>query len=343
MNQKNNFDEIDKILFDYFENEEEQMPDYVQELISNTMKKIQQQKNNDRFVYIKKIAIIIISFGILTTSMVFAKEVIHYISSLFTNNTEAINTAVQNDYVQELDIDYVYDKDIGVTLDYILLDDNNLALSIVYKYDGNKLIDEIIIDDFKIKGDNQIIIWKKTKGIRNFYTEGAFLSTTSNGIKISENMYKDSLLITSKQFSEFNNIILEINSLKIKENGEYKNQNGKWILEAKIDNVKLNREKLQYYIEYNKYIKDSQIDITETSLNVLLNFNIELDRELISDTKGIILKDTREKEYNYKILKYDSQTLYLEYDMSKFLEDIDNFKLSIRISKDEIIELKLNK
>ena len=343
MNQENNLDEIDKIFIDYFKNEKvEPIPQCVQDSFNKTVNKI--KKTHNYMNYLRKIAVIIISVGILSTSVVFAKDIIHFISSLFTNSTDAINTAVENNYVQEVDIDYVYDKNIGVTIDYVLLDDSNLDVSLIYKYIGNEAIDEIIIDDFIIKSDTGTILWERTKDIRNSLMEGFILSTSNNAVNIAENIYKDSLLITSKQFSSCNNIILEINSLKIKINGEYIVQNGSWILETKIDKNKLKREKIEYNIEKNEYIKNSLIEMTETSLKIQLDFDNDINQDLIKDIDNVTLSDTLGNEYKYKSLDlYNNKTLFLEYEISKFSENINNFILQMVINKDKVIELRFNR
>ena len=152
MEQKNNYDEIDKRLFEYFKNEkEEPVPQSVYDAIDETVKKIKNSRSKTNYIqYLRKIAVIVLCIGVLSTGVVFAKDIVHYISAFFTRSTEGINTAVENNYVQEVNLEYVYDNDIGVTIDHIVLDDRNLDISFVYKYDGNEKIDDLRIDDFKI-------------------------------------------------------------------------------------------------------------------------------------------------------------------------------------------------
>ncbi len=339
MNQENNFDEIDKIFVDYFKNEKiEPIPKSVQDSFNETLNKIKSSYNY--IYYLSKVAVIVVIIGILSTSVVFAKDIVHFISSIFTNSTEAINTAIDNNYVQELNLDYVYYNDVGVTIDYILLDNSNLDISLIYKYIGSDTIDEIIIDEFKIKSDKEAILWERAEE-ENTLMEGATLSKISDVINIDKNVYKDSLLISSKHFSEINSIILEINSFKIKINGEYKIQDGKWIIEAKIDKDKLKREKVEYEIESNEYISDSFIEMTETSLNIHLDFNIMIDTDILKNPDNVVLIDAGYNKHSYKKLDlYNEQTLYLEYDIGRFSENIENFTLEIMITDDEMIVLK---
>ena len=99
MNQENNIDELDKMLFNYFDNNKD-VPNYINETIHNTLQKEKKQRNS--FNIMKKVAMIIISFGIISTSFVFADDIIDFITSIFTNSTEAIDSAVENGYVQNV-------------------------------------------------------------------------------------------------------------------------------------------------------------------------------------------------------------------------------------------------
>ena len=119
MDQENN---IDKILFDCFE-EDKNVPNYINETIHNTLKNKKKQEYYNKFL--RKVATIIITIGIVSTSVVFADDIINFITSLFINSTEAIDIAVENGYVQNIDMEYVYDNDIGIKVDNLILDDTN--------------------------------------------------------------------------------------------------------------------------------------------------------------------------------------------------------------------------
>ena len=44
-----------------------------------------------------------------------------------------MDTAVENGYVQNVDMDFIEDNNLGVKVDYVLMDDHNLNISFVYK------------------------------------------------------------------------------------------------------------------------------------------------------------------------------------------------------------------
>ncbi len=213
----------------------------------------------------------------------------------------------------------------------------------MYKYTGSGMVEEISIEDFKITSDTGKILWNEEEGIRDYITEGFSLSKSGEVIKIGENIYKDSLLISSEHFSSCNDIILQINSFRVKVSGEYITQEGSWKLEAPIDTNKLSRENIQYKVEENKYIQNSLAEMTETSFKIELNFNLDIKEEYIKNEENVILVADDGKEYTYKISSCNKRSLYLEYEIGRFLENIDNFILKIRIAENNMLELKLYK
>lgn len=66
---------------------------------------------------------------VLSTGVVFAKDINNYFSNLFNNSNKAIDVAVENGYVQQIDTGYTYDKDIGIKVENLVLDDLNLDIS----------------------------------------------------------------------------------------------------------------------------------------------------------------------------------------------------------------------
>lgn len=350
MSQENHIDEFDEFLFDYFRKEKENaqpVSKCVNDAIDEAVKKLKYRRMYSN--YAKRVAVIIMSIIFLSTGAVFAKDIVHFISSLFTNSTDSINTAIENNYVQEVKIEYVYYNNIGIALDYVVLDNTTLDLSLLYKYTGNEVVVEIMIDEYIVKADNNIILWENIEGIKNNHTEADMLYNFGN-IIVEENTYRDSILLSSKSFPDFETIILEIKSLKLKINGEYVVENGNWILNTKIDKNILKAQKVQYEIEQNEYIQSSLVEITETLLKIQLDFNISISSEIIKNEGSIILRDVVGKEYRYKTLKmpkYNSETntqsIYLEYDISRFSENIDKLELELNIDTGQNIIIKMNK
>ena len=346
MDQENNIDELDKMIFDCFESNKD-VPNYINETIHNTLQKEKKQKKS--FNIMKKVAMIIISFGIISTSIVFADDIINFITSIFTNSTEAIDSAVESGYVQNVDMDYVYDNDIRVRVDNIVLDDTNLDISFVYNYLGSDVIDSLELYKYKIKDENNNVLYELDRN--TYYKENVSIATQlkkdNDIVLIDKNEFRESLLYASKKFVNCKEIIIEISEIKITRNTNSDIKNGSWNISIQIGEGLKNRESEFYEIENNKYLNDSKVELTETSLKFNMEFNFRLDKSLLRSSETIILRDSSGKEYNYKFSDMEHTEnncckLYLEYDIGKFFENINNLELVIHNENKEI-NIKLKK
>lgn len=332
MNNLREYDEMDEYLFNCFEKHKD-VPKETIKIIENTFKNRKKKTNNALTIIFQKVAVILIILGIISTSVVFAKDIYNFIISLFTNTTEAINTAVENNYVQELNTDYVYSNNIGIKLESLLVDDTTIDLSLIYKYDGLEDIEDIRIDNFTLKNDNDTIIWKNTKNQTDKITEGIYIFTDNRSIKLDDNTYKDSILITSTNFSNFTKIYLEISSVLFNINGEYEEQNGKWKFEIELDTEKLERNTIKYNILPNEYLVSGNVEMTETKLKIQLNLNIEINKYLIEEYEIAVLRNSFGEKGRCKSTKIDNKNIYLEYDISNLSKNIEKFELELIINE----------
>ena len=344
MNQENNIDELDKMLFNYFDSNKD-VPNYINETIHNTLQKEKKQRNS--FNIMKKVAMIIISFGIISTSFVFADDIINFITSIFTNSTNGIDSAIQNGYIQNVNMDFVYDNDIGVKVDALVLDDTNLDISFIYNYQGDEKIDSLELYEYTIKDENNNILYEYGDNVKEEFIYPIYVNRYNDTILIEENTYKDSLIYTSKEFSNIKKLIIDIKSFKILSANNSNIQNGNWNIEFKLEESFYLSKNEFFETEYNEFINHSKVELTETSLKLEIELNLNLDKSLLREYKTIIMKDSVGNEYNYKLadlehIDKNTTKLYLEYDISKYFNNINNLELIIR-NKDKDINIKFKK
>lgn len=143
--------------------------------VSN-FQKDQNMSNKNRRLSIRKIASVACICLVLTSGIVFAKDIQEYIINKFKLG-KGVQTAIENGYIAETNNDYIScntnvvspqseellnDINLGIKINTYLLDNSNLSLEIKYKYDnklkelvninnlqGIELLDLIIIDDEK--------------------------------------------------------------------------------------------------------------------------------------------------------------------------------------------------
>ena len=113
-------------------------------------------KNNN--YKIKKGIAVAACFAIVFSGIVYAKDIEQFIKNIFNNSTEAIDLAVENGYVQQNKMNYIYDKEIGIKVDNLVLDDLNLDIS--FNFETKKEdVKSIRFNDFIITNDNGKVVF----------------------------------------------------------------------------------------------------------------------------------------------------------------------------------------
>ena len=120
--------------------------------ISEIKKEGEVAMNKKKSFITKKIGIAACACLVLTTGVVFAKDIENYFKNLFTNTNEAIEAAVENGYVQTEKMDYVYDNNVGIKVDSLVLDDLHLNISFAFEIDDEN-VKSIRFKDFIISSN----------------------------------------------------------------------------------------------------------------------------------------------------------------------------------------------
>lgn len=119
---------------------------------------------------------------LITTGLVFAKDISEFVTKFFTNSNKAIDAAVENGYIQTEEMDFVYDKDIGVKLDSLVLDDLNLNISFNFETKKEN-IKSIRFENFNITNDNNKVVFRSE--FEYFPPELIYLSSEKNTYQVS--------------------------------------------------------------------------------------------------------------------------------------------------------------
>ena len=133
---------------------------------TNTIKsKIRRGRKKIENKYRKGFIAIIILF-ILTTGVVFGKDIISYIISLFDssndghNNDNILNAIEDKNWVQTVNMDYIKINDkYSIKIDYLLIDEMNLY--IIFNFNSIQDLEQyyrISLTDLKITADNDIVL-----------------------------------------------------------------------------------------------------------------------------------------------------------------------------------------
>lgn len=342
MNQMyNSNNDISIRLQEYFKNDfDDEIPSSTKKAIENTYLKIEML---NRMKSIKRVAAIIICAITLTTGLVFAKDIVKYITSIFTSSTESIDIATQNGYVQNVNMEFVYDKDIGIKVDNVIMDESKLDISYLYKVNDD--IDKFELYEYTIKDSNDYI-WYRFNYENYIYDNPPIITgmhNSTNPIKLENNIIKESILYSSNEFPKCEKLFIEINKIRLN------NENiieGNWKIEVNLDDKFNEREKIIYEPSYNEHIINSEIYLTETTLKISLELDVLYDEDFTFYNSPVLENEfNREFISNYKSGIHDEHTskFTFEFNVSKYDKNIDLLYLIIPMKEDTTIRLELNK
>lgn len=344
MNNENQFEELEKELFEYFERKRKlKIPLSTQNVIKNAFKekeiKARQRKN------IPQTVMYIFSIFILMTGIVFAKDVIEIISSLFINSTDSIDTAVENGYVQNVDMDFVYNNDIGIKVNYVLIDNSSLDISYVYKCDNQKyLVNNIELYEYEIKDDMDNILYQfnSENSINTTPLIVKTMTKPNNTIQLQENMFNELILYFADNFPDIEKLFINVKSVKINDS---KMIDGNWELELTLEDKFTQRENIIYEIEKNEQIKSCEITLSETTLKIFLEIYEKCDNIVILQNKPQLQNEFGQsyncKTWNNRNLENGSE-YFLEFDVSQYDKNIEILYLKLKIAENQTIDIQLN-
>jgi len=235
---------------------------------------IAMKKNKKPFA---KIAVVASVCLILTSGIVFAKDIEKIVRKLFTNTTPAIEEATRNGYVQSVYKDFVYDQGIGVRVDNIVLDEINLNISLQYENESKKEnIKSIRMNKFIIKTDTGEKIFdnnqKYSTSLDDVYTAQK-MDWFNQPEKISDYVFKDSILFTMGERSkEKKELKFIIQSFDVTYQDDTKEEIlGDWNFNVEITKEMRKSQTIEYkLLEENKNIESCKATLYPTGLELEL-------------------------------------------------------------------------
>lgn len=291
---------------------------------------------------IKKITLIVLILVMVSGLTAVATFIIKQIRAHFTTSLNAINTAVENDYVQEIDSDFVYDNGIGIKVDAIVLDDKNLDISFVYDVQDKEKYGEITgigIDDYVIKSGDEVLFDTKAYG----YNLIDISKQYSSNYEIVDDNFRNSIIYSMyNEFPLIDKVILEINCIYINTGIQKININGNWKIKYEILDKFNNRLKDNYSMDENLYVRNVRVNLIDTSMKFDIEFVTQLSDEDIINTSLYNDSENKFSWVEYELLK-DHKQLRIIFDIGKYMNNIDELTLEIPRENEDNIILKFRR
>lgn len=316
-------------------------------------------KNKQKIFINRKIGLVACACLVLTTGIVFAKDIENYFRSVFPNSTEAIDMAVENGYIQKEEMDFVYDKDIGVKVDSMVLDEFNLAVSFVYEIKKDN-VKSIFINDFNIVNNTGKKIYEtetkyaeKIEDVQLAYTWDHF----KQPVRVTDTTFSDSMVFGLREAKEeFNELYFKIDSMKIiYEDDSMEIIDGNWEFNVEISEEMRQSSTYKYsMVGENEYVKSCTGTLSNTGMIVEVELSIDFKFEEFMDQcieeniefDNVFALKSKSGEYLPEFIEVSDNGFIIHYsNINKFMDDIDTLELNlnyfdttINIAKENIIK-----
>lgn len=285
--------------------------------IENTLHNLKDAKTMD---IIKNISIVkyitaIFTMIIVTTGIVFAKDISHYVKNFFNNNN-GIDNVINNGYIENVNMQYINSNGTNVKIENLLMDDYNLNFNSKIKLNDtikvNKILD-INFEDVIISDENNRILYCNNKNSFEDYCNKnnlkyEFLAFNNNYINAGINDYIKSIDNPNNEISIIYNLstdkfpkskLLNINLKNIvirTSNDENLTLVGNWQIEVDIPEKFYNRKNVIYNV---KESNNPSIKVTEATV-----YNTGMQFSFYTKINSVYDEDDSEVVRKQKIDEY---------------------------------------
>lgn len=295
-------------------------PQYYSNIIRNALDNEPKKSYVKQISIFKKVACLLLII-VFATSIIYAKDISSYINYILKNNSDnGVQEAINNGYIQDVNMKYIDSNGVKVKVTEILMDDYNLSMMFYIEIPEMENIDEI----YDLKFSNLIITDDKDNIIvaefedsnkyeefckeRNMdisynniaYSNGAFegkiISKFNKDMEYMYKTYSDNFPKSKKLIIDFDKIILSNKNSNQKTAIE-----GNWNLEVNLPETMYNRETVLYSVK--NCTKDDVI-VTKAQVS-----NTAMKIELVTRWgEPVYTEKDSEEEKNRKIEEFFNNT-----------------------------------
>lgn len=320
------------------------LPESFTNMVRNTIKSQKNKKQKKKVIMLKTMAAACACI-LVTTSLVFAKDITKFINTFWKEN-KGIDTAIENGYIHQPNREYTESKGTKIRVNEFLMDENNLCLTFSLKpKEGINLnkIQKIDFSDMIITDENKRILYCEDKNTFEEYSKKNELdnvwkeesetninsgsnwfiqSKSETEIQLVYNLYASQFPQSKKINIHMTQIILFLQEDKSEENITL---TGDWELTIDVPKEFYQSEKIVYQVKEcnDPNIKSSKITVSETNTKFEMEIEekAELPYEMTDD------EETKERKINEYIEKQNQESFEDYQNRKKFKNEyIENEK-----------------
>ena len=283
--------------------------------IRKEIEKKQEKDNTNQECFLKRVAVFLLSLLVISGTS-FATY--YYFKNIHTEKVYALSSikeAEESGYIDNIEMDYIYAKNIGAKVNSIILSDNNMDIILDFDFKQEQLTHNNILVNAIIYDENNTIyaysdttITSRGKYLQNFYKKKKIPYNKSNWYEgiCARSIRQNSLIENSKQvitqmsftanqkpFPRSKKLYITIFDLGYIEEGKFTSisNHAEWNIEIEIPEKFYERKTTKYKLK--EEVEGFQLNnayITETSMTLLYS------SETI-DGQDVMLVDENGKEY----------------------------------------------
>ena len=304
--------------------------EFIQNLKTNLNKKVTEEKMKRKY-YFSKVAMIFCTLTLVSTG-VFAKDIGNWLAQLFSNTDESVQMAVENGFVQNVEMDYIENDGIAIKVNSLVIDNNkmNVVFDVKGEIDG-----KLAVKNLELKFNDEIYDNTKSETINILFSQ--------NFKSINKNTHYIIIDISNieKMFEISDKIEIELlDSIIMEKENAIKNVDGKWkfnvIVEQDNFKTKVANSEINYIVEENKYLEDYKISVNNTGTNIQLSFKKDFDKYNLMEKKNIYIETLEnEKIYCRDFGKFENNKIKLSIPITSN-DNVEEFKIILNLENEEI-------
>lgn len=290
-------------------------------------------KNNS--LILSKKFIVAFSCFILISGCAFGGEICNMLTKIFSNEDKSVQLAIENGYVQNVNMDYVEHNGFKMKVDYVYADDS--CIYIAFDVKSNQEFDEVLFKDIVLKNENNEIVYDEEFSNIRYETQVKRINKKNEILLVR--FYKISGL-----FINFNELTISCDEIVVKNRKAFNIVQGNWKFIVDVNNNSF-CEEINYCINSRELIEDYSFQLKNYRLNIYLKFKNDFMKKVETNRENIYLEDNIGNIYNINdIYSFSDNTLEIIFPIDRG-KNINNFKLKIKCcnEKEEEIVLYLNK
>ena len=338
-----NNDEFDKIVFEHYKNPKyNKIPLSSQNAIENAF-----STHKNKYNLLKRIAIFIIGLSIAVSGTIYANDIFNIISKFFNNSNRGIDTAIDNGYIQNINMDFFTCNGIGIKSDYILMDNTTLDISLIYTDTTQSLdVKNIKPSELIIKNEKNDILCYISELDHNINSKAFAITSIAEPIHLDNFTIRDSLLVTSQKFSNTETLYIEISKILVETQNEKKYIYGNWNFSINLSDKIVDSNTQKTYYTPNEFVNNITLSQEASSLKITLELNTLFNENILYSYNSIPLKDENNNIYNSSYMysknnvDENTSTLTLIYPISKY-NNIKQLFLDIKIDSEKNLKIEI--